>query len=164
MRETSQTPNATMSKAGYFVGLGLIVLAAVIFYDAAHMQVPPNYASYGPQIFPYLSGAALIAVGLFFLWQTATGRPGAVREDSERPEWRGIIAISAGLLAQVFLIESVGFVISAALLFFCVAWGFNSRRHGRDAIVAILLSLATYLIFTKLLNLQLPPGLLKGVI
>src|SRR5690606_37764547 len=162
MRETSQRP--ATSKAGYFVGLGLIALAAVIVYDAANMQLPPNYAAYGPQIFPYLSSAALVAAGLFFLWQTAAGRPSAMREDTDRPAWKGVIAISAGLLAQVLLIQPLRFAISAALLFFWVAWGCSSRRHGRDAIVAILLSLATYLVFTKLLNLQLPPGLLKGVI
>ncbi len=152
------------SKAGYFVGLGLIALAAVIGFDAARMQVPPHYAAFGPQIFPYIGMAALAACGVFFLWRTAAGRPDAVREDTDSAEWSGVIGISAGLLAQVFLIETLGFVISAALLFFCVAWGFRSRRPLRDAVVAILLSLSTYLVFTHLLNLQLPPGILKAVL
>ena len=151
------------SKAGYFVGLGLLLLAAVIGFDAARMQVAPHYSSYGPQIFPFLATGALIFAGLYFIWQTASGRPGAVRADSEKAEWGGIIGISAGLLAQVFLIERLGFVISAAILFFCVAWGFRSRKPLRDAVVAILLSTTTYLVFTQLLNLQLPPGIFKGM-
>lgn len=151
-------------KAGYAVGLGLIALAAVIAYDAARMQVPPHYSAFGPQIFPYISVAVLVATGLFFLWQTAAGRPDAVRADTDQTEWRGIVGISVGLLAQFYLIERLGFVISAALLFFAVAWSFRSRRPLRDAIVAILLSLVTYLVFTRLLNLQLPPGILRSVI
>jgi len=163
MSETSQkTPN-TRSKAGYAVGLGLLVLAAVIWFDASAMQVPPNYSAYGPQIFPYLSIVALIAVALYLLWQTATGNSDAVKPESEHSDWTAVIAISAGLLSQVFLIERLGFVISAAILFFAVAWGFRSRKWLRDAIVAIILSLATYLVFTRLLNLQLPPGIFKGM-
>lgn len=155
---------AAKSKAGFAIGLGLIVLAAVIGFDAARMQVPPNYATFGPQIFPYLSVAALIATGVFFLWQTASGKAAAIKPEAQASDWQPVIAISAGLLLQVALIERVGFVISAAILFFAVAWGFHSRKPGRDAIVAIALSLATYLVFTRLLNLQLPAGLFKGLI
>lgn len=152
------------SKAGYAVGLGLIALAAVLVYDAANMQVPPNYAAYGPQIFPYISVVVLVATGLYFLWQTATAKPNAVHPDTDRPEWIGVFGISVGLLAQVFLIETLGFVLSAAFLFFAVAWSFRSGRPVRDAIIAVALSLTTYLVFTYLLNLQLPPGILKGII
>lgn len=159
-----RAPSGARPKAGYAIGLGLIVLAAVIAYDAANMQVPPHYAAYGPQIFPYISVVALLGCAAFFLWQTATGRAAAVHADTDRPEWMGIVAISVGLLAQVLLLEPLGFVISAAFLFYAVAWGFNSRRYARDAIVAIVLSLATYLVFTRLLNLQLPPGILRGML
>jgi putative tricarboxylic transport membrane protein len=151
-------------KAGYVIGLGLIVLAAVIGFDAARMQVPPAYSAYGPQIFPYIAVVALAASALFLLWQTAAGRPDAVCADTDKLEWTGVVAISVGLLAQVFLIERLGFVLSAALLFFAVAWGFRSRRPLRDAVVALLVSLVTYLVFTRLLDLQLPPGIFEGIL
>lgn len=160
---TQHTPHAK-SKAGYVIGLGLIVLAGIIWFDTARMQVPPNYSAYGPQIFPYIAVIALVALALFLLWQTAAGRPGAVKPESGESDWLGVIAITVGLLSQYFLIESLGFVLSAAFLFFAVAYGFRSRRYLRDAIVAIVLSLVTYLIFTRLLNLQLPPGIFKGVL
>jgi putative tricarboxylic transport membrane protein len=163
MSETGQNRPNTRSRAGYAVGLGFLVLAAIIWFDTARMQVPPNYSAYGPQIFPYLSIVALIAVALFILWQTARGDSDAVKPESDRSDWTAVIAISAGLLSQVFLIERFGFVVSAAILFFAVAWGFRSRKWLRDAIVAIVLSLATYLVFTRLLNLQLPPGIFKGM-
>ncbi len=163
MSETGQKSTSAKSKAGYAVGLGLLVLAAIIWFDTARMQVPPNYSDYGPQIFPYLSIAALIAVALYLLWQTWAARPDAVKPESDESDWIGVIAISVGLLSQAVLIERLGFVISAAIMFFLVAWGFRSRKWLRDAIVAIILSLATYLVFTRLLDLQLPPGIFKGV-
>jgi putative tricarboxylic transport membrane protein len=164
MSETSQQPTSAKSKAGYAVGFGLLVLAGIIWFDTARMQVPPNYSAYGPQIFPYLSIVALVAAAVFLLWQTWAGRPGAVKPESGDSDWTAVIAISAGLLSQAVLIERLGFVISAAILFFLVAWGFRSRKYLRDAIVAIVLSVATYLVFTQLLDLQLPPGIFKGVL
>lgn len=163
MSETSEKPPVARSKAGYAVGLGLLVLAAIIWFDTARMQVPPNYSAYGPQIFPYLSIAALIAVALYLLWQTWAGRPDAAKPESDESDWTGVVAISVGLLSQAVLIERLGFVISAAILFFLVAWGFRSRKYLRDAVIAIVLSLVTYLVFTRLLDLQLPPGIFKGV-
>ena len=164
MSETSQQSQNTKSKAGYAIGLGLLVLAGIIWFDTERMQVPPNYSAYGPQIFPYIAVVALIALALFLLWQTAVGRPDAVKPEAEHSDWLGVIAITVGLLSQYFLIETLGFVLSAAFLFFAVAWGFRSRRYLRDIIVALVLSLLTYLIFTKMLNLQLPPGIFKGVL
>ncbi len=102
-------------------------------------------------------------MALYLLWQTWAARPDAVKPESDESDWIGVIAISVGLLSQAVLIERLGFVISAAILFFLVAWGFRSRKWLRDAIVAIILSLATYLVFTRLLDLQLPPGIFKGV-
>lgn len=163
MSETGQQSPHAQSKAGYAVGLGLIALAAVILFDTRRMQVAPHYSAYGPQIFPYIAVVALVACALYFLWQTATGRLDAIRADADKPDWSGVIFISAGLLSQAFLIETLGFVISAAILFFAVAWGFRSGKPLRDAIVAVILSLVTYLVFTQLLNLQLPPGIFKGI-
>lgn len=164
MRVTDEATPGKRSRAGYPIGLGLLALAGVILFDTARMQVPPNYSAYGPQVFPYLSIAALAGVALYLIWQTATGKADAVKPEAGASDWLGVLAITAGLLSQVFLIETLGFVISAAVLFFAVAWGFRSRRWLRDAIVAILLSLATYLVFTRLLNLQLPPGIFKGIL
>jgi putative tricarboxylic transport membrane protein len=164
MSGTGQHTTHTKSKAGYAIGLGLIVLAGIIWFDTRRMQVPPNYSAYGPQIFPYISVVALIALALFLLWQTAAKRPDAVKPEAGHSDWLGVTAITVGLLSQYFLIETLGFVLSAAFLFFAVAWGFRSRRYLRDAIVALVLSLLTYLTFTKLLNLQLPPGIFKGVL
>ena len=62
------------------------------------------------------------------------------------------------------LLKPVGFVPAAVVLFMCVTFAFGSRRFLRDGVVALVLALTAYLAFTRLLGLQLPPGILAGVL
>jgi putative tricarboxylic transport membrane protein len=62
------------------------------------------------------------------------------------------------------LLRPVGFVPAAMVLFLSVTFAFGSRSFLRDGIVALVLALVAYLGFTRLLGLQLPAGLLQGII
>jgi putative tricarboxylic transport membrane protein len=59
----------------------------------------------------------------------------------------------------VFL-ERLGFVIAAAVLFWLTARAFDTRHPARDALFAIGMSVASYLLFARVLQLQLPAGIL----
>jgi putative tricarboxylic transport membrane protein len=153
---------ASMSVAGLITGLGLIAFAAIIGFDTARMEVAPAYARVGPQVFPYLAAASLAAAGAFFIAE-ASLRPHALQADAAEADWSALIAISLGFFAQILLIERLGFVLSSAVLFMAVAWGFGSRRVVRDGAIALALSAAVYMVFTRLLNLQLPGGPLAAI-
>jgi putative tricarboxylic transport membrane protein len=152
------------SKAGLVAGLAFIALAGLIGVDTARMQVPPTYAKVGPQVFPYLATVALASVGLFFIYEAATRKPTALSPDAAETDWNALAAITLGFLGQVLLIERLGFILSSAILFLAVAWGFGSRRTVRDGLIALVLSGIVYLVFTRLLNLQLPGGPLAGLL
>ncbi len=151
------------SKAGIFAGLALVVLALIIAYNTSQMKIAPTYAKVGPQVFPYLAAAALAATGLFFLYQTVTRQHDRIIPDTDQTDWRAIIFISAGFWFEILLIEPLGFVLASSVLFVAVAFAFGSRRYLRDVITALALSTIAYLVFTRLLNLQLPAGILKGL-
>jgi putative tricarboxylic transport membrane protein len=150
--------------AGILAGLWLVALGLVIAFDTARMQVPPTYARVGPQVFPYIAGVALAGAGLFFVIETMLGRATALRPENEVTDWNALAAISVGFLAQIVLIERIGFILSSACLFLAVAWGFGSRRTVRDGAIALLLSSVVYVVFTRLLNLQLPGGPFTGLL
>ena len=44
------------------------------------------------------------------------------------------------------------------------ATAFGSRRYLRDLGMALIVSATAYFVFTKLLNLQLPAGIFRGLI
>jgi putative tricarboxylic transport membrane protein len=68
--------------------------------------------------------------------------------------------ISIGVALNLVLTESAGFVIASAVLYWLVARAFDERHPLRDATVALAVSLACYLLFVRLLQLQLPVGVL----
>lgn len=62
------------------------------------------------------------------------------------------------------LIDRVGFPISGAVLFWGSAYALGSRHHLRDPLIALALSVVTYLIFARGLGIGLPAGPLEGVL
>ena len=153
----------TIAGAGLAIGLGLIAIASVIGFDTVQMQVPPSYARVGPQIFPYIIAIGLAATGAHIAWKSYRGGDEVI-DEVEPTDWKSVGIIVAGLIAHMNLLKPLGFVPAGVILFLSVAFAFGSRRYGRDAIVGFLLVLLAYVGFTYGLGLQLPPGILKGLL
>jgi putative tricarboxylic transport membrane protein len=155
----------TISGAGLAIGLGLIAIASVIGFETMQMQVPPSYARIGPQIFPYIIAIGMAITGAHIAWKSYRGEDEVAKiEDRGPTDWKSVAIIAAGLIAHMNLLKPLGFVPSGVILFWCVAFAFGSRRYGRDIIVGLLLALFAYVGFTHGLGLQLPPGILKGLL
>ena len=157
--------SAPIAKAGVVIGLGLVVVAAIIAGDTARMQVPPSYARVGPQIFPFIVAAGLSAIGAYLAW--SSWAPGLRREvvaEDQPTDWLSPLLIAATLIVHLMLLKWFGFIIVSAGLFVMVAIAFGSRSYLRDGLVGLVLALVTYLGFTHLLGLQLPPGILAGMV
>ena len=147
------------SLAGLLIGLGLIAIAAVVAVDAMHMRVPTIHARVGPRVFPYLVSCGLALAGAAIAWQAWTRNFLVEAQDTD---WGVVAIIAAGLVLQINLLKPLGFIPAAIILFMAVSFAFGSRRFLRDGVVAVVLASVTYLAFTRLLGLQLPPGILKG--
>jgi putative tricarboxylic transport membrane protein len=156
-------PTRRFAIADLLLGLGVAAIGVFIVVETRQITVAPMYAKVGPGVIPYLVGGGLILLGLLFA-AGATRRQAPAAPPAEASDWRPLAVISIGLLAQMLLVERAGFVIAAAVLFGCVAFGFGSRRYLRDGVIAILLAIAVYIGFTRGLNLPLPAGVLNGIL
>ncbi len=166
--------------AEIILGLGIAALGAFILYEAQAIHVIPIYAKVGPKDIPILVGAILALLGLALAWQGWRARsaprldPPAVMDapgskldapgTGDATDWIPVVAIAVGLIQQILLFEFLGFVPTAAILFFCVSFGFGSRRYLRDIIIAIALAVVAYAGFVHALGLHLPAGALGGVL
>ncbi len=156
---------APIAKAGLVIGLGLVVVAAIIAVDTARMQVPPSYARVGPHIFPFIIAAGLAAIGGYLAWSSsAAGFRREVVAEDQPTDWLSPLLIAAALIVHLLLLKWLGFIIVSTGLFVMVAFAFGSRSYIRDAAVGLTLAVVTYLGFTHLLGLQLPPGILAGMV
>jgi len=120
----------------------------------------PTVTSSGPYPLIVLGGlmlcAAAIILGRVRGHNTHTPRPKT--QESLRP----IALVAAGIVLDLALAERAGFVIASAALFWFVARAFDPRHPARDAAFAVAVSTGAYLLFGRVLDLQLPAGVLTG--
>ena len=133
---------------------GLIVLAAVIFWDASRLPAARGYAGMGPADTARVGAAGLGLLGLWAGWE-AFRSPEAPAPMQDVP---AILWIVGGLGLQLVLLKSAGFSIAGGLLFACVAAAFGRRKLWITVPVGIVFALAVFGVFALLLGLTLPPG------
>jgi len=67
-----------------------------------------------------------------------------------------VALVATGVVLHLLLAERAGFVIAASVLFWCTARAFDHRHPVRDAVAALAISLASYVLFAQVLQLSLP--------
>ena len=117
----------------------------------------PANASRG--VYPLLVLGGLTLLGLTNLgWRARSHPPGA--RPAGAGEWRPVGLIATGAVLNVLLVETAGFVLASATLFWFVARAFDRQRPWRDGLFAVAVSVGAYVLFDRLLDLPLPGGLL----
>lgn len=151
--------------AAVVLGLGVFVVIGTFDVSAAASQL-----GVGPRFFPMLVGGAMVVIGLFYVIDVLRGERGDPEEsedvDVEAPtDWRSVGLVSGIFLAFAVLLNVLGWIIGASLLFFGLSVALGGAEHKlRAAGVAVVVGVATYLLFVKGLGVSLPNGPLSGVI
>ncbi|WP_449440862.1 MULTISPECIES: tripartite tricarboxylate transporter TctB family protein [Pseudomonas] len=145
------------------IGVGVIAISAVLAYGAFLFPDEMGFVILGAYVYPYAVAVFLAGVGVVLSYQALTGgfRELADHEDESAkvlPGGKaGVAWVTGGLLGVAVLINLIGFVLAAALLFACSARGFGSRHPLRDLAIGIALTLPIYWLFNAGLGVSLPP-------
>lgn len=138
----------------------VMVISIILAVGASRFPVDKGYTILGPHVYPMAVAAFLAVIALGLAWQAVSGGFRGLGSDSSEPRTPGGAAgaawVSAGLVAVAVLINHIGFVLAAALLFVLAARGFGSKRLARDMAVGIALTLPVFWIFTQGLGVSLP--------
>jgi putative tricarboxylic transport membrane protein len=78
--------------------------------------------------------------------------------------WVAFAWLTLGLVLEIVLMNPLGFVIASSVVFWCAAKAFQSNRPWRDLAAAVIVSVISYIAFTRGLGLTLPAGLLNGIL
>jgi putative tricarboxylic transport membrane protein len=152
------------------VALLLGVVGAVVLIDAASLNAPGTASDpVGAQAMPLIVGALLVACAVLLAVNVVRGGHGEAEEgedvDLSAPtEWRVVLPLVAAFVANIVLIDRLGWLISGTLLFWGSSWALGSRHLVRDAVIAFLLALITFYGFYLGLGILLPAGVLEGVL
>ena len=152
------------------VALLLGVVGLVVRVDALRMDAPTTESvRVGPQAFPLAVAVLLLVCAVALALDVLRGGRGVAEEgedvDLTAPtEWRVVLPLLGVFVANVLLIDVLGWVVSGALLFLGCAWSLGSRHHVRDALISVTLSLVTFYGFYLGLGIHLPAGVLEGVL
>ena len=158
------------SPAEVALSLGVLALGIGVAAGTAMLPSEGGYAGIGPNFVPGVVGAGLILLGVWLAYEALAGGwrsapPDDPRVRGEHPfHFPSFAWISIGLFAHMALIGKGGFVLAGAVLFACVARGFGSAKPARDAAIGLVLALAVFLFFVKLLNVGLPAGWLAPLL
>ena len=148
----------------------LVVLGVVVVADAATLsQGLVDEGVVGPRPVPYVVGAGLLVTAAVLAVDVLRGGRGEPEagEDVDLDagaDWRRIGLLVLVFAANVMLVERLGWVVSAALLFGATAKVLGGRSLLRATAVGAVLSLLTFYSFWVGLGIQLPPGVLDGIL
>jgi putative tricarboxylic transport membrane protein len=159
-----QRPAPVLQQA--LIAAGVLAVAAVLAAGAVSISSESGYSGVGPNFLPWLVAAALGVGGAFMLWEALSGgfRDMDAPSGAEQGDWQGFAWVSAGLLANAFLITRVGFIVSCTVCFVLAARGLR-RSEGRalapltlarDAGIGLAIAAPVYWAFTKFLAINLP--------
>lgn len=141
--------------------LAIVITAILLAIGTANLPPPPAYGRVGPYLFPSLIAAGLCIVGIALLVQAVRGSgPDETLPVSARLDGWAILLIGIGVVGQIALLKTAGFIIASSVLFVAVTAAFGSRRIVRDVVIAVALTGTAYVAFVHGLGLTLPSGIL----
>ncbi len=138
--------------------ISIILMIISIVYIIASFRLP-NY----PYI-PVDSDAVPITLGFILLFLSILLFFSKDNHDKDqkipKDDIKAILTVLAFLLAYIFLLEILGFLLSTALFLFINSLYLGHKKWISNLIVSIAIPLSIYLLFTRFLEIVLPKGIL----
>lgn len=156
--------------AEYGVCVFLVVLGVIVLADS--LQLVDNRTGVdplGPKPVPLFVGGLLIVLAAFLAIAVARGSRGEAEDGEDvdldaRVDIKTVLALLGVFLANVLLIDLLGWVVSGGLLFYGSAIALGSRHFIRDLAISAVMSLSTFYGFAIGLGVALPAGILQGIL
>ncbi|GIL35021.1 tripartite tricarboxylate transporter TctB family protein [Phycicoccus sp. DTK01] len=148
----------------------LALVGVVVIVDASRIgHVTSSNDPIGPRALPFIVGGLLLLVSVLYALDVLRGGVGEAEagEDVElgqRADWRTVGLLAGAFALNALLIEPLGWVISGALLFALSAFALGNRHHVRGLAIGIAMSLVTFYGFAIGLGVNLPAGILQGIL
>lgn len=161
----TKVDRSELGVAAFLLAVGVLVL-----YNTS--QLSTNIATtgpVGPKVVPTVVGVLLLVLAGLLALDVLRGGQGEPEggEDVDltgRADWKTVGLLSVAFLANAALIDTLGWEFSGALMFFLAAYALGSRRILWTAVTALAMSFGTWYLFVLALGINLPAGVLEGIL
>ncbi len=142
----------------------LVVAAGIVLLSLKYGV--GNFHEPGPGFITFFAGAILIVLSLALFFSNFRGR---AEPSSLRSLWAGletgkVLYVLFLLVAYIFLLKPVGFLIGTFLLLALLFRVKGSYHLKTVLLISLLVTAGSYLVFEIWLKAQLPKGILEGII
>ena len=152
---------STSSNRGDIVSSVVVALAGVYIIWQASRWEYMNPAGPGPGFFPLWYGIVITGLALMLLVMRLRARLPELPAVTGWEEIGRALLAWGGFAASIAVMGWVGFVAAFGALTFFVVWGMYRRSLVEAMVIAPLLAFAFHLVFSVLLQVELPTGLLE---
>jgi putative tricarboxylic transport membrane protein len=142
-----------------------LLLAGVYFYATEQLPSLEIGDPLGPKAFPRLLGVGLVITAVVLLVEILRARkspkPAAPPDEASSRGAQFIVGAAVLWTFLYFLMfEALGYVLATSIYLLVLTSYFNRGKWVANVLTSVLFSLISYLMFTKLLGVNLPPGIL----
>jgi putative tricarboxylic transport membrane protein len=160
---SSEAKRGGLAKGDLAIAVGVVLLGLIAGWQTT--LIPQSaYAAVGPRAFAWATAAMLVCMGLLLVKDAVTGGWSRESDDFGEVDWRGGLWLAAGLVANIALIETLGFILTSTLLFICTAKAFGSGKLTRDALIGFALAFVAYVGFDRILGYKIGSGLIERLL
>ena len=151
------------------VALLLLLLGGWAVIDALRLEDVDSRGPVGPKTVPIAVGVLLIVTTVLLAINVLRGGHGEQEagEDvdlAHGSDWKTLALLVIPFVANILLIERLGWPVSGAVLFFGTTFALGGRHLIRNAVISVALSVGTWYLFNLGLGIALPVGILKGIL
>jgi len=154
----------------FYTGLVTAAIGAAASWDARGLSMFGDHDVPGAGFFPKILAGLLIVLGLLLAGISVRDTPrgaevgaddAAATAAAETGGWRRMlrpvgVLIVFGVIAP--LVAIIGYIPAMILLVLVVLYGIERRRDFRSLLAAVLIPVATYVLFAHLFSIPLPSG------
>lgn len=146
-------------------------LMGLVLYWMRDLPSASASVGYGPDFYPKFLLVVLAGLAVILLVQTLLGKGDAAEASDEkksdsaetRHQWLMMAAFAAMGMAYALLLNILGFIIVSILLVFC-GMKLMGGKWIPSAIISVVSVVILYVIFKIGFKVQLPDGILGGIL
>ncbi|KMK68477.1 tripartite tricarboxylate transporter TctB family protein [Puniceibacterium sp. IMCC21224] len=137
----------------------LAVLAGGVFYTYiafTDLSFLTRSGRLGPGFFPRIIGLSMVTITI---WCLVDALREARADEEQFGSWRDVVILIVVAVLYAVLLRLFGGFVATFIYLVIMLSILNRGRHVQNAVLSLVLPVAVYLLFDKILNASMPPAL-----